>query len=40
VLQEGISRREIEGALSVFLDDIDRQIAEDATMGGPPQGMA
>jgi hypothetical protein len=40
MMQEGIPRREIEQALSQLLDDLERQLAEDETMGGPPQGSA
>ncbi len=40
MLEEGIPRDEIEAALSRVLDDIEQQIAEDKTMGGPPMGSA
>lgn len=40
LLQEGVPRDELEGVLSRLLDDIERQIAEDKVMGGPPQGTA
>ncbi len=40
MLGEGIPRKDVEDALSVLLDDIQRQIAEEQTMGGPPQGTA
>ncbi len=40
MLEEGIPRDEIEAALSRALDDIEQQIAEDKTMGGPPMGSA
>lgn len=40
MLEEGIGRDEIEDALSRVLDDLEQQIAEDAIMGGPPQGSA
>ena len=40
MLQEGVNRDEIDAALSEHLDDIQRQIAEHDTMGGPPQGSA
>ena len=40
MLEEGVPRKDIEEALSGLLDEIDRQIAEDQTMGGPPQGTA
>ncbi len=40
MLEEGIPRDDIEAALSRVLDDIEQQIAEDKTMGGPPMGSA
>ncbi|MGD9740181.1 MAG: hypothetical protein AB7U48_12370 [Bauldia sp.] len=40
MLQQGVSRDDVESALSLLLDDIERQLAEDAAMGGPPQGSA
>ena len=40
MLEEGIPRDDIEAALSRALDDIEQQIAEDTTMGGPPVGSA
>ena len=40
MLEEGIERDDIEAALTEILDDIERQIAEDKIMGGPPQGNA
>ncbi len=40
MLEEGVPRHEIEPALSEILDHIERQIAEDKTLGGPPQGNA
>lgn len=40
LLEEGCPREEIEAALSRLLDDIESRIAEDVTMGGPPQGTA
>ena len=40
MLEEGIERDDIEAALTEVLDDIERQIAEDKIMGGPPQGTA
>ena len=40
MLQEGIPRKDIERALADLLDDIEQHIAEDQTMGGPPQGTA
>jgi hypothetical protein len=40
MLEEGVSREEIEGALAQALDDLEQQIAEHKLMGGPPQGSA
>ena len=40
LLEEGISREEIEAALARLLDDIEQGIGEDKVMGGPPQGSA
>ncbi len=40
LLEEGISREEIERMMSGLLDEIEQQILEDTTMGGPPQGTA
>ncbi len=40
MLEEGIPRDDIEAALSRALDDIEQQIEEDKTMGGPPMGSA
>ena len=40
LLEEGVPRDEVEAALSRLLDDIERQIAENEVMGGPPQGTA
>jgi hypothetical protein len=40
MLEEGIPREKVEGALSELLDRIEQQIAEDEMMGGPPQGSA
>lgn len=40
MLQEGVARTDVEGALSRLLDDVERQIAEDKAMGGPSQGTA
>jgi hypothetical protein len=40
MLEEGVTRDDIDAALSELLDDIQRQIAEIGTMGGPPQGRA
>ncbi len=40
LLEEGVPRDDIDAALTMLLDDIERQIAEDKAMGGPPQGSA
>jgi len=40
MLEEGVARIDIDAALSELLDDIEHQIAEQDTMGGPPQGRA
>ncbi len=40
MLEEGVPRHQIESALGDLLDDIERQIAEDLALGGPPQGNA
>lgn len=40
MMEEGIPRAEIDGALRQLLDDIEQQLAEDSAMGGPPQGTA
>jgi len=40
MIGEGVPRSEIEDALSGLLDEIEQQIAEDQTMGGPPKGTA
>jgi hypothetical protein len=40
MLEDGISRNEVEDALSNLLDQVEQQIAEDQAMGGPPQGTA
>ena len=40
MIEEGIPREEVEGALSRLLDDIEARIAENDAMGGPPQGTA
>src|ERR1017187_2579234 len=37
---DGVSREEIESALSRLLDEIEEQITEDRAIGGPPQGTA
>lgn len=40
MLQDGIARDTVETALGELLDDIELRIAEDETLGGPPQGTA
>jgi hypothetical protein len=40
MLEEGVTREDIEAAISRLLDDIEQQIAEDEAMGGPPVGTA
>lgn len=40
MLREGVARDDIDDALGQLLDDIERQIAEDTALGGPPQGTA
>ncbi len=40
MLEESVSRDNVDAAISELLDDIERQIAETETMGGPPQGRA
>ncbi len=40
MLEEGVPRHEIEAVLGELLDDIERRIAEDNALGGPPQGNA
>lgn len=40
MLEEGVPREEIDGALGQLLDEIEQQLAEDSAMGGPPQGTA
>ena len=40
MLEEGVPRHQIESVLGELLDDIERQIAEDQALGGPPQGNA
>jgi len=39
-MREGVPRDDVDAALSSLLDDIERQIAETETMGGPPQRRA
>lgn len=40
MLQDGISRADVEDALSELLDEIEAQVAEDMALGGPAQGTA
>jgi hypothetical protein len=40
MLEDGVPREEIEGALGHLLDEIEQQLAENKAMGGPPQGTA
>jgi len=40
MMEGGVTRDDIDAALAELLDDIERQIAEISTMGGPPQGSA
>ena len=40
MMEEGVSRRELEATLSDLLDEIEAGIKEDSVMGGPPQGSA
>ena len=40
MLEAGVSREEIEGAVSRLLQDLESQIAEDRAFGGPAQGTA
>ncbi|MCH7544013.1 MAG: hypothetical protein IIB65_10275 [Proteobacteria bacterium] len=40
MLEEGISREDIESVLGQLLDDIELRIAEDKALGGPPMGSA
>ncbi|MDA7947460.1 MAG: hypothetical protein MPJ78_08270 [Hyphomicrobiaceae bacterium] len=40
LLEEGVRRDELERTLAELLDEIEQQILEDMTMGGPPQGTA
>ena len=40
MLEEGVPREEIESGMSALLDDIEQQIDEDKTFGGPPKGTA
>jgi hypothetical protein len=40
ILEAGVSREEIESALSRLLDELEEQLTENQAMGGPPQGTA
>jgi len=40
MLEEGVPRVDVESALGKILDDIEMQIAENKTLGGPTQGSA
>ena len=40
MLDEGVPRDEVDSVLGRLLDDIEQQIAENRTMGGPPVGNA
>ena len=40
MMEEGVSRRDLETTLSELLDEIEAGIKEDEVMGGPPQGSA
>ncbi len=40
MLQSGVSREDVDEALTQALDDIEQRINEDRAMGGPPQGTA
>ena len=40
MLEEGVSREDIDSAIGELLDEIEQRIAEDEAMGGPPQGTA
>ena len=40
MLEADVAREDIEEALGRLLDEIEQRIAEDRTMGGPPQGTA
>ena len=40
ILEAGVSREEIESALSRLLDEIEEQLTENRAMGGPSQGTA
>jgi len=40
MLAEGVSREDIESALSRLLDELEEQLTENQAMAGPPQGTA
>ena len=40
MLQAGIQRSEIDEAMATLLDEMERHLAEDKALGGPPQGSA
>ena len=40
MLADGVSRDEVEAALTKLLDEIEAQAAEDRALGGPAQGTA
>lgn len=40
LLEDGVPRDDIEGAVARLLDEIEQAIAENRAMGGPPQGTA
>ena len=40
MLAEGAERIEVEQALATLVDDIEAQISEELTFGGPTQGTA
>ena|SRR6185369_7838649 len=40
MLAGGVGREEIDDALSLLLDEIESQVAEDGALGGPAQGTA
>ena len=40
MLEEGITRAELDQTMAGLLDEIEQQISENDVMGGPPQGNA
>jgi hypothetical protein len=40
MLAEGVPREDVDGMVARLLDEVEIRIAEDAVMGGPPQGSA